>query len=84
MKQGFQNWKDTTSTSPSNRHLGHYKALLVSDSLYDNKIHQQKNPEILHIHNTILNTSTFLGLPLGRWLISIAIIFKKEKQTTRT
>jgi hypothetical protein len=28
MNKGFQVWKEITSTSPSNRHLGHYKSLL--------------------------------------------------------
>ena len=31
MKKGFSKWKEATSTSLSHRHLGHYKALLVSD-----------------------------------------------------
>ena len=31
MKQGFSKWKEAISTSPSHRHLGHYKVLLVSD-----------------------------------------------------
>jgi hypothetical protein len=27
--KGFQSWKETTSTSPSGRHLGHYKSLVL-------------------------------------------------------
>jgi hypothetical protein len=30
-KKGFQKWRETTSTSPSGRHLGHYKALLRTE-----------------------------------------------------
>ena len=37
MKQGFSKWKESTSTSPSYRHLGHYKALLVSDGRDNNE-----------------------------------------------
>ena len=81
MKLEFQKWKETTSISPSNRHLGHYKALLVSDGLDDNKIHQQKTSEILHIHNALLNTSIFLELPLDRWLASIAIMIEKKNNS---
>jgi hypothetical protein len=29
---GFRNWKERTSTSPSGRHLGHYKALLRAEA----------------------------------------------------
>ena len=25
---GFQHWKESTSTSPSSHHLGHYKAII--------------------------------------------------------
>ena len=31
--QGFSRWKETTSTSPSGRHLGHYKAILKDPML---------------------------------------------------
>ena len=31
IKKGFKRWKEKTSTSPSNRHLGHYKSLLAAD-----------------------------------------------------
>ena len=34
IKKGFKNWKLITSISPSNRHLGYYKLLLVADSHY--------------------------------------------------
>ena len=31
IKDGYKKWKEKTSTSPSNRHLGHYKSLLAAD-----------------------------------------------------
>ena len=31
VKKGFQRWRETTSTSPSGRHLGHYKRILKRD-----------------------------------------------------
>ena len=33
VKHGFGKWKESTSTSPSGRHLGHYKALIHDDLL---------------------------------------------------
>ena len=31
--QGIKGWREETSTSPSSRHLGHYKAALLDDEL---------------------------------------------------
>ena len=31
VKNGFQRWRETTSTSPSGIHLGHYKSILKRD-----------------------------------------------------
>ena len=31
INEGYKKWKEKTSTSPSNRHLGHYKSLLAAD-----------------------------------------------------
>ena len=37
MKYAFTKWKDRTRTSPSGRHLGHYKVLIVSNGEEDNE-----------------------------------------------
>ena len=47
MTSGFRKWKESTTTSPSHRHLGHYKSFLVSDS-------NDENPEHIAFGNTIL------------------------------
>ena len=31
--KGFSQWKERTSTSPSGRHLGHYKSIILNDTL---------------------------------------------------
>ena len=36
-EQGFKHWNEATSTSPSGRHLGHYKAILALRHLEPNK-----------------------------------------------
>ena len=41
MKQGFKKWKEETSTSPSGRHLGIYKAITA----YEKEIKEISNPE---------------------------------------
>ncbi len=35
MKTGFRKWKLSTSTSPSNRHLDHYHALIKPHNISD-------------------------------------------------
>ena len=42
----FTNWKEITSTSPSNRHLGHYKSLLVTDGHYKMDENQEMSNKI--------------------------------------
>ena len=37
MKYAFTKWKERTTTSPSGRHLCHYKTLIVSDGGEDNE-----------------------------------------------
>ena len=34
---GFRKWRESTSTSPSGRHLGHYKALLRAELEEENE-----------------------------------------------
>ena len=31
MSHGFRKWKETTSISPSSRHIRHYKCLLIPE-----------------------------------------------------
>jgi hypothetical protein len=42
-RKTLQKWKETTSTSPSGRHLGHYKTALLLDD------------DILQLHVDMLN-----------------------------
>jgi len=43
LMQGFQKWKERTSTSPSGQHLGIYKALLKDDNHDKRKTHHKPN-----------------------------------------
>jgi hypothetical protein len=38
VKFGFTKWKETTSTSPSGRHLGHYKAIIKDSTWYSSHL----------------------------------------------
>ena len=40
MQYAFTKWEERTTTSSLGRHLGHYKALIVSDGEENNKLMQ--------------------------------------------
>ena len=44
MRKGFKIWTESTATSPSGRHLGHYKALVQDDDMADFLITQMELP----------------------------------------
>ena len=69
--------EESTSTSPSNRHLGHYKSFLVSDGKENDDAHSSFNHQMLQTFNTILNATIESGIPLTRWLSSIVVIIEK-------
>jgi hypothetical protein len=63
-KQGISAWRESTSTSPSGRHLGHYKALLQDDDLL--------LPIIELVQLSILH-----GIALDRWKKSVTVMIEK-------
>jgi hypothetical protein len=46
---GFKKWKESTSTSPSGWHLGHYKAIVYDPDL------KNQDPEKQHLHERKTN-----------------------------
>ena len=83
MKYAFTKWKERTPTSPSGRHLGHYKALIVSDGEEYNDELQAFSFEILSAYNVIINSAFALGTPLHRWEQSIVLMIENEKNNHR-
>ena len=81
MSQGFKKWRESTSTSPSNRHLGHYKSFLVSDGKENDDEHYSFNHQMLQTSNTILNATIESGIPLTRWLSSIVVMIENKFPT---
>lgn len=83
--KGFQTWDEQTSTSPSGRHLGHYKALLMADGqdkLYrpDEDGHQVKenpSPTIQAVYFYIALAATLSGNTLQRWCNSSTMMIEK-------
>ena len=75
MSNGFKKWKKQTSTSPSIRHLSHYKYLLILEKK-DSQI-DLLNKTMLMIHNTLINASLYNTTLLTRWTKSDVIMIPK-------
>ena len=66
MTQGFKKWKESTTTSPFTRYLGHYNYFLVSDGKDNDIDHCSFNNKMLQNFNTIINVTIESGHPLQR------------------
>ena len=63
---GFGGWKESTSTSPSGRHLGHYKALI-------------QDPMLLDCFCKFFNIVISRGLSIPRWSQAVNVMIEKDK-----
>ena len=77
-KLGFKSWNENTSTSPSERHLGHYKALLAPDTWNKEKDGSNPGERILCIHHRIVQIALMMGIQPPRWNTCISCILKKD------
>ena len=82
MTNGFKKWRENITTSPSSRHLGHYKVLLTFDDEKDKEL-EGFNSEMLTIYNTIINASIHLGTIFTRCKKSIAVMIEKIQGNTK-
>ena len=59
-------WKENTSTSPSGKHLGHYKALLSPAFMDNNELTESANC-IIDVYVALLNIAATYGSPWEGW-----------------
>ena len=76
-------WREKRSTSPSLRHLGHYKCLLIPENKIKDSTIKSFNTTMLSIHNTMINEPLAIGTPLERWTTSDVIMILKYKENTK-
>jgi ribonuclease HI len=76
--QGFGHWPESTSTSPSGRHLGHYRSMLY---LKDEEEGTYPLFEILH---NMINIPLLTGRPPKRWLTASSVCIEKEEGNPQT
>jgi hypothetical protein len=66
-KTALAKWKKCTTTSPSGRHLGHYKLLLRLNTIDDNNDKINISENILYVYFSILKISLAWGISIKRW-----------------
>jgi hypothetical protein len=65
VKRGFGRWREATSTSPSGRHLGHYRAIVQDETL-------------LLCLTKFIDLVVQRGITLSRWQHAINVMLEKD------
>jgi hypothetical protein len=63
---GFKNWRETTSTSPSGRHLGQYRSLI-------------QHPTLLSCFVKFMNIAIQSGISIPRWSNAVNFMIEKDQ-----
>jgi hypothetical protein len=87
LKAKYTSWSESTSTSPSGRHLGHFKALL-SRNPHPEALDGNPNPEhdtflakrghIWEVHHQMLNYVLLHGFSYTRWQTVVKCLIEKD------
>jgi Reverse transcriptase (RNA-dependent DNA polymerase) len=81
--QGIKNWKESTTTSPSGRHLGHYKVLL-SVNVYDvNQPNVNISSRIMDVYYQMVIATANIGQSLDRWCKIATCMIEKQVGVSR-
>jgi AraC-like DNA-binding protein len=73
-KDALRRWKESTSTSSSGRHLGHYISLMTK--LVDAT--DELGEKILALHHKMLTIAQHRGLPYKRWKTEVEAMLEKD------
>ena len=82
MKYVFTKWKEIATTLTSGRHIGFYKALIVSDDEKNEEM-VSFSSEMLKTYNVITKLDLVLGKALQRREQSIVLMIEKEQNNHR-
>ena len=74
----FRKWKESTTTSPSRRHLGHYKSLLPPHKYDVTEYVSTPAGQILEVIRAILNFCATSGYSLQRWSSIVTTMIPKD------
>jgi hypothetical protein len=81
--KGLWRWAEETSTSPSGRHLRHYRCLFADDKFNYTDEDPDPGPKILGVYHNIATAALEWGISLKRWQNSITTIIKKQPGCSR-
>ena len=71
----FRKWRESTTTSPSGRHLGHYRSLFTPEGTIDE---EDIGAKVMMIHYQVTMCAVATGTPLERWKTCISCHIKKD------
>jgi hypothetical protein len=87
LKAKYTSWNESISTSPSGRHLGHFKALL-SRNPHPAELDGQPNPDhdtflakrgrTCEVHHKMLNYALLHGFSYTRWQTVVSCLIEKD------
>jgi hypothetical protein len=83
ISQGFRAWKEITSTSPSNRHLGHCKALFSPDGRDTKETTKCLAEDVMDVHCQMTASCAKLGISLTRWQEAVTAMLDKRHRITK-
>jgi hypothetical protein len=80
-------WHESTSTSPSGRHLGHYKAvcrpIAYACDDHNKDSMEDARQDLLQAHLDIINYGLLHGYSLQRWQEVVNVMILKEPENHR-
>jgi hypothetical protein len=78
----FRTWNESTSTSPSGIHLGHYKALVMRNdadvSTAEGKATENQRKALIRAHVAMINYSLCHLYSFDRWKTVVNVMIEKE------
>jgi hypothetical protein len=82
-KEALDTWSEKTTTSPSGRHLGHYK--LLTRLIVHDKIDKNINisEKLLKVYYNIAMSAAYIGSPLQRWKNITTCMIEKAPGVSR-
>ena len=80
MQKKFSIWKESTSTSPSGRHLGHYRSLLPTELPEDPQSTDMNTyrAKLMAMHHSVINLALKNGKSYTRWQKVVNVMIEKD------